>query len=665
MAVNKVVLDDNDLIDLTQDTVTPEDVMEGVTFHDASGNVQTGALNLDNYAEIDGSYSDLTAGKANTLINSAVMARQTTNLGWHKAIEIKATDINTSSGSYSALILVNGVRGETGETGIEPAGSGIIEIDTRINGTDKLFYSNRLKINILDGWINAQRICATFSEDFTTLNIYIYLPEQFMQYNLTKLGDANESSANTNIVTFVDEYYGTDAPANAVYAVNRNKPETAEMLSEPFYVGNLSDGEATTKYVKFATLTGLINWQQAGIRVEFVDDYVSNFNCLPCGINLFVMAGNSTSPVTPYAQLIYGNKQFLDKVYVSYDSTEAVSNTATVDLYFETTARFDVVCVKPLYVYKRNSVSQNWKFIKDNVLEDALPAGKTNTKVSELTNFSNINVSGAVDAVATATNSTPIKIQSGGVTTTIGDKNGAWTYFDTDADINGFGFNGHINALAGYSIYSADNGEVAYKNDLLDYASVITTNLHTNHAIAITPQIGSTYQFSGVNSKYQQLNKIIIARAAFSIFGNTYYFCILQCTETGTANFKLIECVPESSSSSTKKYRHHITINSVYGSSNQLRITFMLDNTQSSQYTSQNDIAPVLKDMGFTALENLLQASGILWLNGTLHQVFGVMCSVGGTDEQFNVAYINADDGTPSREAVTQSVMMSDTVQIL
>ena len=67
-----------------------------------------------------------------------------------------------------------------------------------------------------------------------------------------------------------------------------------------------------------------------------------------------------------------------------------------------------------------------------------------------------------------AQNSKPLIIQSGGVTTSIGDKNGAWTQIMTSATTNGFGFEGHINAMAGYSIYSADKGEVAYKSDFLN-----------------------------------------------------------------------------------------------------------------------------------------------------------------------------------------------------
>lgn len=40
--INKVVFGNQTLMDLTQDTVTPEDVAEGKTFHDASGALRTG-----------------------------------------------------------------------------------------------------------------------------------------------------------------------------------------------------------------------------------------------------------------------------------------------------------------------------------------------------------------------------------------------------------------------------------------------------------------------------------------------------------------------------------------------------------------------------------------------------------------------------------------------
>lgn len=46
-AVNKVVVNGETLIDLTNDTVTPEDVMEGVTFHMADGTEAMGTKKFD------------------------------------------------------------------------------------------------------------------------------------------------------------------------------------------------------------------------------------------------------------------------------------------------------------------------------------------------------------------------------------------------------------------------------------------------------------------------------------------------------------------------------------------------------------------------------------------------------------------------------------------
>lgn len=42
--VNKVQFGNETLIDLTSDTVTPDKVLNGVTFHDKSGALQTGTL---------------------------------------------------------------------------------------------------------------------------------------------------------------------------------------------------------------------------------------------------------------------------------------------------------------------------------------------------------------------------------------------------------------------------------------------------------------------------------------------------------------------------------------------------------------------------------------------------------------------------------------------
>lgn len=47
--VNKVVYDDNTLIDLTCDTATASDVLSGATFHLANGEQATGTLSIEEY----------------------------------------------------------------------------------------------------------------------------------------------------------------------------------------------------------------------------------------------------------------------------------------------------------------------------------------------------------------------------------------------------------------------------------------------------------------------------------------------------------------------------------------------------------------------------------------------------------------------------------------
>lgn len=44
MAINKIIVDGVTKIDLTQDTVSPYNVLEGVTFHDATGSKCTGTM---------------------------------------------------------------------------------------------------------------------------------------------------------------------------------------------------------------------------------------------------------------------------------------------------------------------------------------------------------------------------------------------------------------------------------------------------------------------------------------------------------------------------------------------------------------------------------------------------------------------------------------------
>lgn len=178
------------------------------------------------YAKQTGSYPTLGAGY---LVDSNVSARQSTVLGWHKVLEIAANKVgNTDSATYSGLLLINGIRGSADESQLPIAGSSIVEIDTRLRNASA-FFTNRLVINVLNGYLDNNSICGSFNSDGSVLSIYLNLSVQFMQYNIAKLFESAENvKAHVSAITFTDEFYGTTAPKGAVYAVVRNNASTAE-----------------------------------------------------------------------------------------------------------------------------------------------------------------------------------------------------------------------------------------------------------------------------------------------------------------------------------------------------------------------------------------------------------------------------------------------------
>ena len=70
--VNKVQFGNETLIDLTSDTVTPDKVLEGVTFHDKSGALRTGTMQLAPVAT-SGDFDDLTNRPTFTVVNETLI----------------------------------------------------------------------------------------------------------------------------------------------------------------------------------------------------------------------------------------------------------------------------------------------------------------------------------------------------------------------------------------------------------------------------------------------------------------------------------------------------------------------------------------------------------------------------------------------------------------
>lgn len=127
MANNKVQLADGTvLIDLTGDNVQPENVEEGVTFHDASGTQRSGTLQRG---------AQVASGKV-------VLPGSGTSFTITPGFKVKKLCIGTSDADGSGLY-VNGTIDTTKETGIKEVSS--TEVKTTVTFTS---YLNRMKVDI-------------------------------------------------------------------------------------------------------------------------------------------------------------------------------------------------------------------------------------------------------------------------------------------------------------------------------------------------------------------------------------------------------------------------------------------------------------------------------------------------------------------------------------
>ena len=92
--ISKVIYGGRTLIDLTQDTVTPENILKGFTTHDASGAPITGTC------EFDSNTQDANATAAEILKNKTVYARGTKLTGSMPNNGAVTGTITTKNGEY-------------------------------------------------------------------------------------------------------------------------------------------------------------------------------------------------------------------------------------------------------------------------------------------------------------------------------------------------------------------------------------------------------------------------------------------------------------------------------------------------------------------------------------------------------------------------------------
>ena len=168
------------------------------------------------YAKQTGSYPTLGAG----YLPNIKILRGSSNAGWYKIGSVDINDIGTGNTSLSVILFINSVYPDQ-TTGSHAGLSGEIEVDFRTLADKSGF--DYARISISSGNLREENICVTYSG--TVAYLYYNLDAYYESIQVIKNGEcSNNSGANAKlpIFNFENTFYGTTAPADAVYAVNRN-----------------------------------------------------------------------------------------------------------------------------------------------------------------------------------------------------------------------------------------------------------------------------------------------------------------------------------------------------------------------------------------------------------------------------------------------------------
>lgn len=171
------------------------------------------------YAKQTGSYPTLGAG----YLPNIKIVRGSSNAGWYKIGSVDINDIGTTNTSLSVILFINCLYPDQ-NTGSNAGLSGAIEVDFRTLAVGSGF--NYARLSISSGNLREENICVTYSG--TVAYLYYNLDADYESIQVIKNGEcSNNEVANAKlpIFNFENTFYGTTAPANAVYAVNRNNAD--------------------------------------------------------------------------------------------------------------------------------------------------------------------------------------------------------------------------------------------------------------------------------------------------------------------------------------------------------------------------------------------------------------------------------------------------------
>lgn len=214
-----------------------------------------GTLGWSDWKEIvvaDGSYPNLGAGYLAK--RQYLSAGSTENIGWWKVGTLSIATFTQYFDNPSVIFVVNGIYPNQGYT--NSVGTGLFELNARKNGSEW----GDITISILCGNILPTDVCCVKTDE-TTVTLYYNCKFAYYSCKLTVLSEeAVFVEDPTEMFQFATEYYGTEAPANAVYGVVRNiasyveVAKSAETLSRGVEIGV---GSGETGWYKFMEASGL------------------------------------------------------------------------------------------------------------------------------------------------------------------------------------------------------------------------------------------------------------------------------------------------------------------------------------------------------------------------------------------------------------------------
>jgi len=196
MAINKVVYGNDTLIDLTNDTATEDDVLEGVTFHDKSGSLRSGSLKPVLDVEVDGNSIVDQDGVANiTSDNLSVIAKDLTE---NKTANVTdgVADFETIDGSLVKSLIVEIEPSQSGSGTPSPSNirpiSGYTQEDLTVVG------KNRLPLVFAD--IKSLNTSGTWSGNVYTFNGITFTIHTDNSENITSISISGTATTGVSLL---------------------------------------------------------------------------------------------------------------------------------------------------------------------------------------------------------------------------------------------------------------------------------------------------------------------------------------------------------------------------------------------------------------------------------------------------------------------------------